>query len=102
MTTRTRWLTRAYLGAWAWLMATAADAQDAVEDTTVTVRNTGVSGLWVLANVSYAGMRAQNSQSKGWRIIAFIFGLPGTISTWLIVKEGGERAYGVEIPRRKS
>jgi len=102
MTTRTRWLTRAYLGAGAWLTATAADAQDAVRGTTVTVRNIGVSGLWVLANVSYAGMRAQNSQSKGWRIIAFIFGLPGTISTWLIVKEGGERAYGVEILRRKS
>ena len=26
------------------------------------VTNTGISGLWVLANVSYAGMRAQQQQ----------------------------------------
>ena len=62
----------------------------------------GVSGLWVLANISYAGMRAQNSASAGWRIIAFIFGLPGTFISFLAIKEGSERAYGIEIPRRRA
>lgn len=46
------------------------------------IRDTGISGLWVLANVSYAGMRAQNNPSVLWRTLAFIFGLPGTIVTF--------------------
>jgi hypothetical protein len=66
----------------------------------IQVTNTGISGLWVLANVSYAGMRAQNSSSKFWRILAFIFGLPGTIVTFFAVKEGNDRAYGVDLPRK--
>jgi hypothetical protein len=61
--------------------------------------DTGVSGLWVLANFSYAGMRAQNSASSGWRIVAFIFGFPGTLVTYFAVPEGGQRAYGVQLPR---
>lgn len=65
------------------------------------VENTGVSGIWILANVSYAGMRAQNSSSSVWRILAFIFGFPGTLLTFFAVTEGGERAYGVEIPRKR-
>ena len=68
----------------------------------VTVRVTGVSGLWVLSNISFAGMRAQNNPSTGWRILAFIFGFPGTLITFFAVKEGSERAYGIDIPRRKS
>ncbi|MGA2651582.1 MAG: hypothetical protein ABSF28_13705 [Terracidiphilus sp.] len=62
--------------------------------------DTGISGLWVLANISYAGMRAQNSPSAIWRILAFIFGLPGTLLTFFVVAEGSERAYGIDIPRR--
>ena len=65
------------------------------------VRVTGVSGLWVLSNISFAGMRAQNNPSSGWRILAFIFGFPGTLISLFAVKEGGERAYGIDIPRRK-
>ena len=68
----------------------------------VTVRVTGVSGLWVLSNISFAGMRAQNSPSKGWRIVAFIFGFPGTLITFFAVKEGTERAYGIDIPKRRT
>jgi hypothetical protein len=68
----------------------------------VNVRVTGVSGLWVLCNISFAGMRAQNSPSKGWRILAFIFGFPGTLISFFAVKEGSERAYGIDIPRRKA
>lgn len=60
----------------------------------------GVSGLWVLANVSYAGMRAQSNPNAVWRVLAFIFGLPGTLLTFLVVQEGGERAYGVDLPRK--
>ena len=64
-------------------------------------RDTGVSALWILANISFAGMRAQNSPSTGWRIIAFIFGFPGTLLSLICVKEGSERAYGVEISKRR-
>jgi len=64
------------------------------------IRDTGISGLWVLANASYAGMRAQNHPSALWRILAFIFGLPGTIVTFFAVREGSDRAYGIDLPRR--
>ena len=59
----------------------------------------GVSALWVLANVSYAGMRAQGSKSWVWRIVSFLVGFPGTGVSWLFVKEGGGRAYGIALPR---
>ncbi len=61
------------------------------------VGNVGVSGIWVLANISYAGMRAQNNPDVLWRILSFIFGLPGTIVTLLAVREGSMRAYGVNL-----
>jgi hypothetical protein len=66
-----------------------------------TATDTGVSGLWVLANISYAGMRAQDSSSTGWRIIAFIFGFPGTLISLLAIDAGSERAYGIDIPKKK-
>ncbi|HET8891819.1 MAG TPA: hypothetical protein VFQ41_23170 [Candidatus Angelobacter sp.] len=65
-----------------------------------TARDTGVSGLWVLANISFAGMRAQNHQSIFWRTVAAIFGFPGTILSLICVVEGSERAYGISIPKR--
>ena len=70
-------------------------------DFVTTSKNTGVSGIWVLANISYAGMRAQNNPSVVWRIIAFLVGFPGTLITLLAVKEGGERAYGIDIPKKR-
>ena len=63
-------------------------------------RDTGVSGLWVLANISFAGMRAQNHQSIFWRTVAAIFGFPGTIPSLICVTEGSERAYGISIPKQ--
>jgi len=61
--------------------------------------NTGVTAIWILANISYAGMKAQNIKSrKGTRTLALIFGLPGTLLTMFIVKEGSNRAYGVDLP----
>ena len=63
-----------------------------------TIRDTGVSGLWILANISYAGMRAQNNPHSGWRVLAFIFGMPGTILSFIVVQEGGGRAYGIALP----
>lgn len=53
----------------------------------------------IVANLSYAGMRAQNHPSAGWRALAFLFGIPGTLPTFFLVEEGGERAYGVDLPR---
>jgi hypothetical protein len=64
------------------------------------IQDTGISGLWVLANVSFAGMRAQNNPSVLWRTLAFIFGLPGTIVTFFAVGEGSDRAYGIDLPRK--
>ena len=64
------------------------------------IRDTGISGLWVLANISFAGMRAQNNPSALWRTLAFIFGLPGTIVTFIAVGEGSDRAYGIDLPRK--
>jgi hypothetical protein len=75
-------------------------AQEVVHQSHRTV-DTGVSGIWILANICYAGMRAQNNTSMGWRFVSFIFGLPGTIITYFAVKEGSERAYGIDIPRKK-
>jgi hypothetical protein len=64
------------------------------------VGTTGAGGLWFLANFAYAGMRVQGNQSSpGWRVLAFIFGFPGTLLSWLVIVEGSERAYGVDLPR---
>jgi hypothetical protein len=60
----------------------------------------GVSGVWVLCNASYAGMRAQGSPSSGWRALAFFFGLPGTLVSFFAVVDGSNRAYGVFLPPR--
>lgn len=77
-------------------------SQSAVaESSRSAVQNTGVSAIWILANISYAGMRAQNSPSAGWRIVSFIFGFPGTLLTLFVVEEGGCRAYGIDLPERR-
>ena len=63
-------------------------------------RDTGIDAIWILANFCYAGMRAQHSNSRGWRIVAFIFGFPGTLVSLYFVGENSERVYGVDLPRR--
>lgn len=78
-----------------------APAQESVQQTRRTVGSAGVSGLWVLSNISFAGMRAQNSPSTGWRVVAFIFGFPRTLITYFVVDEGSERAYEIEIPKKR-
>jgi hypothetical protein len=60
----------------------------------------GIGAIWVLANASYAGMKAQGHRSILWRVLAFIFGFPGTFISFLTIQEGSEVAYGVELPRR--
>lgn len=83
------------------LLPVVAFAADTVSQGAAPMARSGVTGLWVLANASYAGMRAQNSASAGWRVAAFIFGFPGTFITFLAVTEGSERAYGVQLPRKR-
>jgi len=83
------------------LIHTMVYAQGSVNSGTSDVQTGGGSAIWIFANISYAGMRAQNNPSVGWRIISFIFGFPGTLLTWLIVLEGSERAYGIELPKRR-
>jgi hypothetical protein len=91
------WKLIATLVSFAPLTAAAASTSSQAQEPII---RTGTSGLWILANISYAGMRAQNSASSGWRVVAFIFGFPGTLISLLAIKEGGERAYGIEVPRR--
>ena len=59
------------------------------------------SGLWALANISFArhACAKQSERFMGERWL-FIFGLPGTIVTFIAVAEGSERAYGIDLPRR--
>jgi hypothetical protein len=63
------------------------------------IQDTGVSALWILANISYAGMKAQGHPSIGWRVLSFIFGFPGTLLSLIVVSENGGRAYGIQLPR---
>lgn len=62
--------------------------------------DTGVSAIWIFANISYSAMRAQNHPSTVWRIITFIFGFPGTLLSMLIIREGECNAYGIHFPKR--
>jgi hypothetical protein len=68
-------------------------------DTGDRAQDTGLSAIWLLANLCYAGMRAQNSENDIGRALAFLLGLPGTLLTLVVVEEGSERAYGVDLPR---
>ena len=77
-----------------------ARAADDVARSEISIQNVGASGLWMLANISYAGMRAQNSPHSVWRVVALVVGLPGTLVTFFAVKEGSERAYGIDIPKK--
>lgn len=61
----------------------------------------GIGGIWCLVNFSFVGMRAQASTAVGWKIAAFLFGFPGTLLTYLVVRKGSERAYGVDLPKRR-
>jgi hypothetical protein len=68
---------------------------------TETVRNGGASALWIFANVCYAGMRAQANPSVFWRLVTFLMGFPGTLLSVLVVSEGSERAYGIDLPKKR-
>src|SRR5215831_5639236 len=41
----------------------------------------GVSALWIFSNLSFTGMRAQGRGGTFWKVVSFIFGLPGTLLT---------------------
>ena len=75
-------------------MAASAEASSSLNE----FRDTGVSGLWILANISYAGMRAQNNPTIIWRVLSFIFGFPGTLLSMICIDEGSNRAYGINLP----
>jgi hypothetical protein len=82
------------------LLLVSGPAEAGIEDSKLTV-SLGAGGIWYLANFSFIGMRAQASTAVGWKIAAFIFGFPGTLLTYLVVRKGSERAYGVDLPRRR-
>ena len=83
------------------LFATSALAQDSPSSTSVGTQG-GVSAIWIFANLSFTGMRAQAKGSLLWKVIAFIFGFPATLLTLLVVTPGSERAYGIDMPRRRT
>jgi len=62
---------------------------------------TGIGMLNVLGNLAYAGMRAQGSKDTFARAFSFVVGFPGTMVSYFLVEEGSERAYGVDLPRRR-
>jgi hypothetical protein len=62
---------------------------------------TGIGMASILANLAYAGMRAQGSQNGFARAFAFVIGFPATLLTFFVVDEGSERAYGVDLPRKR-
>lgn len=62
---------------------------------------TGISMVNILGNLAYAGMRAQGSQDRLARAFAFVLGFPCTLLTYFVVDEGSERAYGVDLPRKR-
>lgn len=94
-------LARKLLAALAALSPFGVSAATTIQNAQEPVIRAGTSGLWILANISYAGMRAQDSRSSGWRIVAFIFGFPGTFVSFVAIREGGGRAFGIELPGRK-
>jgi hypothetical protein len=62
--------------------------------------NGGVSAIWIFANLSFTAMRAQGKGTTLWKVISFIFGFPGTLLTLLVITQGSERAYGIDMPRK--
>jgi hypothetical protein len=82
------------------LLMTAASAQETSSSPTRGAEG-GVSAIWIFANLSFTGMRAQATGSMFWKIITFIFGFPGTLLTLFVVTRGSERAYGIDMPRRR-
>jgi hypothetical protein len=83
-------------------LATAMLAMTAQDNYTLeNVRFGGSSATWIFANICYAGMRAQAHPSLFWSVVTFIGGFPGTFLTFFVVKRGGERAYGIDIPSKR-
>lgn len=64
--------------------------------------STGIGMANILGNLAYAGMRAQGNKDKFARAFSFLLGFPGTLLTYFVVDEGSERAYGVDLPRKRS
>jgi hypothetical protein len=83
------------------LVAFAALARADDYSTSHTGTEGGVSAVWIFANLSFTGMRAQDTGTTFWKVVTFIFGFPGTLLTLLVVEKGGERAYGIDMPRKR-
>lgn len=81
------------------MFAAIARAMD-VSSSTSNGTDEGVSAIWIFANLSFAGMRAQAKGTTFWKVVTFIFGFPATLLTLLVVTQGGERAYGIDLPRK--
>ena len=61
----------------------------------------GGAMLSIYMNILYAARRAQGRTTRGWEILIFILGLPLTLLTQSVVEPGSERAYGIDLPRKR-
>ena len=61
----------------------------------------GGAMLSIYMNILYAARRAQGRTTRGWEILIFILGLPLTLLTQFVVEPGSERAYGIDLPRKR-
>ena len=75
-------------------------AQETVQNVYYSTSNPLALAIWIFANISYAGMKAQSHPSTGWRVVSFIFGFPGTLLSFFVVKESSEKMYGIEVPKK--
>ena len=90
------WIRRICIGVIAIVISVIVYVQNGAD----TIRDAGISGVWILANISYAGMRAQNNSRARWHVLSFILGFPGTLLSWFVIVEGSERAYGIDLPKK--
>jgi hypothetical protein len=63
-----------------------------------------VAGLFSLGcNIIYACCRAQDkTETHTLRMFTFLFGLPGTIVSFFLVREGSEIVYGIDLPKKST
>jgi len=61
----------------------------------------GVSVAWIPADICYVGMKTQAHPSRMRRIFLSLFGLAGTLLSLLTIRESAERAYGIDLPKKR-
>jgi hypothetical protein len=64
----------------------------------------GVSFFSLYSTLVYTGLRAQGKPteySERTRFLTFIFGFPGTLIPYFVVKEGSCEVFGIDLPTKQ-